>query len=226
MSSLTPDAARPLLEVRGARASSVIIHKVPAEKAERFLELQRGITRAAEAFPGYQGTEIYPAADTRHPEWVAILHFDQPEALQHWQESPERATWVEKFHREFGDFQMKKVPGSFGHWFAGLDDDDRLPSHWKMVLTVLLGLYPTVMIMSILVTPYTVDWFGLAVAMLIGNALSVALLEWWGMPALNGVLGPWLRAHGKEGKSVSVVGLLLILGVLGALTLLFRLVTG
>jgi antibiotic biosynthesis monooxygenase (ABM) superfamily enzyme len=82
------------------------------------------------------------------------------------------------------------------------------------------------MVLAIFVTPYTNDWFGLAIAMLIGNALSVVLLEWWGGPAINRLLAPWLRASGEKGKTLSIVGLLLILGVLGALTLLFRQVTG
>jgi antibiotic biosynthesis monooxygenase (ABM) superfamily enzyme len=225
MNPSSPDPARPLLEVRGARASSVIVHRVPTDCAERFLEWQRGITRAAEAFSGYQATDVYPPADPRQPDWVVVIHFDNSEALQRWLDSPLRAEWTAKLPAKIADFRLKTLSAGFGPWFAGLVGGGGLPPHWKMALAVLLGLYPIVMLLTIFVSPHT-SRFGLAAAMLIGNAISVALLEWWGMPVLNMVLGPWLRANGKKGKTLSAVGLLLILGVLGVLTLLFRQVTG
>jgi antibiotic biosynthesis monooxygenase (ABM) superfamily enzyme len=226
MNLSSPDAAHPLLEVRGARASSVIVHHVPADRTECFLEWQRGITQAAEAFSGYQATEVYPPADSHQPEWVVVIHFDNSEALQRWLDSAVREEWTAKLPADIADFQLKKLSTGFGPWFAGLVDNGGLPPHWKMALAVLLGLYPTVMVLAISVAPHTNTWFGLAIAMLIGNALSVAFLEWWGGPLINRLLAPWLRANGDKGKTLSVVGLFLILGVLGALTLLFRQVTG
>ncbi len=67
------DPARPLLEVRHAAASAVIVQRVPADKAERFMELQEGITQAARGLPGYQKVDIYPPAKRQHAEWVATL---------------------------------------------------------------------------------------------------------------------------------------------------------
>jgi antibiotic biosynthesis monooxygenase (ABM) superfamily enzyme len=226
MNLSSPDAVHPLLEVRGARASSVIVQRVPTDWAERFLEWQHGITRAAEAFSGYLATDVYPPANSPQPDWVVVIHFDNSEALKRWLDSPVRAEWTAKLPAEIADFQLKTLSAGFGPWFAGLVDREGLPPHWKMALAVLLGLYPTVMVLAIVVAPYTNAWFGLAVAMLIGNALSVALLEWWGGPLINRLLAPWLGAHGEKGKTLSVVGLFLILGVLGVLTLVFRQVTG
>ena len=55
-----PDPSPPILRVRGPRASSVIVHRFPADHADAFMEWLHGITDAAGAFPGYQATEIYP----------------------------------------------------------------------------------------------------------------------------------------------------------------------
>ena len=76
MNPLSPDTSRPLLEMRGARASSVVVQRVAPESVEAFLEWERGITRATAEFPGYQTTEIYPPADPRGQEWVIVIHFD------------------------------------------------------------------------------------------------------------------------------------------------------
>jgi antibiotic biosynthesis monooxygenase (ABM) superfamily enzyme len=226
MNPASSDADHALLEIPVTRASSVIVQRVPTAYAERFLEWQRSITRVAEAFSGYQGTDMYPPADSQKPEWVVVIHFDNSETLKRWLESPIRAEWIAKLPTEIADFHVKTLSAGFGPWFAGLVDHGGLPPHWKMALTVLFGLYPTVMVIAIAVNPFTNAWFGLAVAMLIGNALSVAFLEWFGGPAVNRLLGRWLRADGEKGKNLSILGLFLILGVLGVLTLLFRLVTG
>jgi antibiotic biosynthesis monooxygenase (ABM) superfamily enzyme len=225
MNSSSADAARPLLEVRGARSSSVIVQRIPLGAADVFLEWQRGITAAAARFPGYQTTELYPPLGPQE-EWVVVIHFDDLKTLQDWLDSPKRAEWVAKLPWQIRDFRLKMVPAGFGAWFAGLTEDGGPLPHWKMALTVLVGLYPTVVLLNWFLSPHT-QRFGPAVAILIGNVASVAFLEWLGTPFLiTPLLGPWLRARGKEKRGLSVVGLILILGALAFMTFLFRLVTG
>jgi antibiotic biosynthesis monooxygenase (ABM) superfamily enzyme len=217
-------AARRLPEVRGVRASSVIVQRVAPEAREAFMEWQRGITAAAADFPGYQTTEIYPPLDQRQ-EWVVILHFDDQKTLQDWLTSPTRAEWVARRPYDSRDYRLKTLPSGFGPWFAGLTEDGGPLPHWKMILTVLFGLYPTVMLLAIFLAPYT-QRLGLAAAMLISNAASVCFLEFVGTPITRWLLRPWLRAGGKEGRTTSLVGLVLILVSLVGMAALFRLVTG
>ncbi len=66
MSSAPADDPLVPMDIRGARVSTVVVQRVPADRVQRFLECQRGLTQAAESFPGYQGTELYPPADDRH----------------------------------------------------------------------------------------------------------------------------------------------------------------
>jgi antibiotic biosynthesis monooxygenase (ABM) superfamily enzyme len=213
------------LEIRAPRASSVIVQRIPHDAAAAFLEWQRGITAAAARFPGYQTTEIYPPSGQQE-EWVVILHFDDPKTLQDWLDSPRRAEWVAKLPCKTRDFRMKLVPAGFGAWFAGVAADGVPLPHWKMALTVLVGLYPTVMLLTLFLSPHT-QRFGLAGAMLIGNVASVCFLEWLGTPfLLTPLLGRWLHANTKEGRTQSAVGAVLIVGALALLTFLFSLVTG
>jgi antibiotic biosynthesis monooxygenase (ABM) superfamily enzyme len=215
----------PKLEVRGKRASSVIVQRIDPQSVEVFMEWQRGITAAAAEFPGYQTTEIYPPAGPQQ-EWVVILHFDDQQNLQGWLSSPKRAEWIaRKLPREVSDFRVKMLPSGFGPWFAGLTADGEPLPHWKMILTVLFGLYPTVMLLALFLMPY-VSRLGLAVAMLISNAVSVCFLEFVGTPLTRYLLRPWLRASWKEGRMVSVVGLIFILTSLTAITVLFSFISG
>jgi antibiotic biosynthesis monooxygenase (ABM) superfamily enzyme len=190
------------------------------------MEWQRGVAGAAEAFAGYRGTDVYPPADARHDEWVAVLHFEDEPSLARWLGSTPRADWVAKLRAKVGEFELQTMPGGFGAWFAGLArGPGAAPPGWKMALAVLLGLYPTVMLLTIFVGPYTSP-LGLAVSMLIGNALSVCILQWVVMPGLTAVLGRWLRANAAGQRAVSLGGLGLILVLLALLAVLARAVTG
>jgi hypothetical protein len=215
------------MQVHGAQASSVIVHCLPPERVERFLELQRGITQAAEGFRGYEATDVYPPTDSQDANWVVVVHFDGPATLQLWLDSPVRAEWVEKLRNEMGNFRLKSLPTGFAAWFAGLVNDPKgeLPHSWKMALTVLLALYPTVMLLAISVGSY-LSPLGQAVSMLISNALSVSVLQWAVMPMLEKLLGPWLRANQERQTAYSLGGYVLILGLLGGMAFLFRLMNG
>jgi antibiotic biosynthesis monooxygenase (ABM) superfamily enzyme len=65
------------------------------------------------------------------------------------------------------------------------------------------------MLLYLYLLPHT-QRFGPAIAMLIGNAVSVAFLEWLGMPVINWLLGPWLRANGKNSLTLSLLGLAML----------------
>lgn len=215
------------MDLRISKASAVVVQQVPAALADWFMEWQSGVNKAAEGFAGYTGAEVYPPGDSQRDEWVVVIHFDDEKSLQGWLSSSVRAQWVEKLKAQVGDFELKALPGGFGSWFAGLahGPEQTPPPPWKMALTVLLGLYPTVMALTLFPGPY-MQPLGLALAMLIGNALSVTILQWAVMPVLNFMLTPWLKANAKNQRVLSAGGLFLILVLLTGLALLFRQVTG
>jgi antibiotic biosynthesis monooxygenase (ABM) superfamily enzyme len=215
------------VDLRVGKASAVVVQRVPAAAADWFLEWQRGVTAAAEGFAGYRGTDVYPPADAQADAWVVVLHFEDEEALGRWLTSPARAEWVARLRARVGDFQLQRLPGGFGPWFAGLPRDagQPPPPSWKMALTVLLGLYPTVLLLSLFPGKYTAP-LGLAVSMLIGNALSVALLQWAVMPGLTTLLSPWLHARADRQRALTLAGAGLIVLVLAGVMALFRQVTG
>jgi antibiotic biosynthesis monooxygenase (ABM) superfamily enzyme len=80
-------------------------------------------------------------------------------------------------------------------------------------------------LLTLFVGPLT-SRLGPATGVLIGNALSVSLLQWAVMPMLPGVLGPWLRASRPRGGALTIGGTVLILGQLVGLMLVFRAVAG
>jgi uncharacterized protein len=209
------------LEEHRSEATSVVVHQVLPAARERFLELQRGIARTIESFPGYRRTEVYAAGEGR-TDWVVVMHFDDRPSLDRWLASPERAQWTDKLTQEMGEYHLKTLSDGFGQWFASLGDDVPRPPGWKMALTVWLGLYPTVMILTLLIAPYTRP-LGLAISILIGNALSVSILQWAVMPMLTKIFRHWLGAPQSAGWKVHLRGAAIVLFLLAAWTTLFTL---
>lgn len=215
------------MEVHASRTSAVMVQRVPAAKADWFMEWQQGIAGAAEEFAGFRGIDVYPPGDDQHDEWVVVSHFADETSLQIWLNSSVRAQWVEKLQEQGGDFELKALPGGFGPWFAGLrrGPKEAPPSEWKMALTVLLGLYPTVMLLTLFLGPYTQP-LGLAFDMLIGNVVGVCILQWAVIPVLSVLVAPWLKADSDKQKAQLVGGVIVILAVLGGMAILFRQITG
>ena len=217
------------LDIQSAEATSVIVHRVPAELTERFLAWQRGITATAKPFDGYLRTEVYPPVEGRQTQWVIVIHFESQELLLRWLDSPERARWIADLSTELSDFTVKTLPRGFGPWFADADAPqpdsphaERLPPNWKMALVVLLALYPTVMLLTMFVTPWLAG-LGLAVSMLIGNALSVSMLQWGVMPRLTALLRRWLIAPQRQAWALNIGGAVAILAALACITSVFQL---
>jgi len=219
-------ATAPRLEVRDARASSVIVHRVPPGSTDAFLDWEAGISEAARAFPGYRGTDLYPPAADGPGDWVVIVHFDDAENLRRWLESPARAEWAARLPGTLGRFRLKTLPAGFGPWFAAqLDDPGGQPASWKMALTVLLGLYPTVMLLSLSIGPFLAP-LGAAGSMLIGNVLSVSILQWGIMPPFQRILRPWLTPGAESDRARPALWLVLILLVLAGQVIVFRRIGG
>jgi antibiotic biosynthesis monooxygenase (ABM) superfamily enzyme len=227
MSSQSPDAPGASLVVRDSRASSIIVHPVPPETADRFIEWQRGLPRLRRASLATNRLTFTRRWRGERQEWVAVMQFETGEEMQRWLDSPERAEWIGKLPKEIANFRLKKLPRAFGPWFAGLAGDapHELPPGWKMAVSVLIALYPTVMLLALLVDPH-VSFLGLPASMLISNILSCGLLQWVVMPALHPLLAPWLAARGKTGLSLTIGGAVLIAVVLAVLVLLFTRITG
>ena len=215
------------MDMRVSQATAVVVQRVPAAGVVWFMEWQQGVTAAAAAFPGHRGTDVYPPPGAGAGDWVAVVNFDDEKTLQAWLHSSVRRQWVEKLQAHIGTFDLKVSPGGFGPWFANClhGQDATTPPGWKMALVVLLGLYPTVMLLTLFPGPYTQP-LGLALAMLIGNALSVSALQWIVMPLLNSAAAPWLAANTESQKASSLIGAIVIFGLLAVLTFLFGQVTG
>jgi antibiotic biosynthesis monooxygenase (ABM) superfamily enzyme len=170
----------------------VVSHAVKLGNEKRFLAWQEQVTDAERAFPGFRGSELFRPVPGVQENWTAVYRFASGEDLDRWLESSERQELLARAD-DFQEFELHRVENSFGSWFSfgGNGADAVNPPSWKTALSVLVGLYPTVVLLTLVISKL---WPGAELweSLLLGNILSVSLLTWVVMPMVTRALRFWL----------------------------------
>jgi antibiotic biosynthesis monooxygenase (ABM) superfamily enzyme len=170
----------------------VVTHRVKTDDVDDFLAWQDRLRLAESSFDGFRGTELFRPIDGVQDEWTALYRYATAEDLEKWLNSGERRQLLAE-GKKFSEFQLRTVDNSFGSWFA-FDEKGAVappPSETKTSIAVWVGLYPTVVILTLLLSPLKMPiWLG----MLVGNLLSSFAISFLVMPYyVNPLLKNWLR---------------------------------
>jgi uncharacterized protein len=204
----------------------VVSHPVDPADEDAFLAWQERVTDAEQGFDGFRGAELFRPVAGVQDEWTALYRFDSDEHLDAWLESPERQQLLDEGKR-FEDFSLKRISSPFGSWFApsGGEGSGEAPAQWKTALSVLVGLYPTVVLLTLAISEI---WkkAELWESLLIGNILSVSLLTWVVMPIVTRALRFWLEPEGGRADArVNALGTMASVAFLAFAALVFWLCT-
>jgi uncharacterized protein len=205
--------------------TAVVTHRVPSELVDEFLGWQERLRQAENKFPGYRGSEIFRPIEGVQDEWTTLYHYDTATNLDRWLTSSDRRELIDEGKR-FNDFRLRTIDNSFGSWFT-FDEDGgqaRPPSDTKTSIAVWVGLYPTVVLLTLALSPARLPmWLG----MLIGNLLSSFIITFVTMPFyVNPLLKRWLHPAPDAPKTATNVrAALLITSVMVLWAVLFWLVT-
>lgn len=203
----------------------VVTHRVGPDHVDEFLAWQERLQKAERGFPGYRGSELFRPVEGVQDEWTALYRYDNAAALDTWLTSDERKTLLEE-GKKFHDFELRTVDNSFGNWFA-FDEQGREappPSDLKTSLAVWMGLYPTVVFLTLMTLPLHMPlWLG----MLVGNLLSSFAMSYFTMPYyVNPVLKRWLRPPPDAPKTrTNLQGIAILIGLNLFWVVVFYLVT-
>ena len=100
------------------------------------------------------GLELFDPVPGVQDKWVAVFRYDSREHLDEWLESETRAKLLEEGKRYFAGYDVRKISSAFSGWFRFNGEAEAgVPPNWKQAMTVLLALYPTVMVLNL-----TVGW--------------------------------------------------------------------
>jgi uncharacterized protein len=205
--------------------TAVVTHRVPPEQVDEFLGWQKRLRLAESKFPGYRGSEIFRPIEGVQDEWTMLYRYDSAADLDRWLTSSERQRLLDE-GKKFSDFRLRTIDNSFGSWFA-FDEDGgraRAPSETKTAIAVWVGLYPTVVLLTLALAPARLPlWEN----MLIGNLLSSFAMSFVTMPFyVNPLLKRWLRPPADAPKTATNLrGAVLITALMASWALLFWLAT-
>lgn len=172
--------------------------RVRAGFEAQYEEWLKGISRAASVFPGNQGTTILRPSESRS-EYIVITQFDSAEHLEGWLCSPERRDWLAKLESITLEHEEVKSLTGMERWFTLPNRAmTQPPPRWKSAVLVLVGLYPTVMVLRMLLRPVLV---GLpdALQVLLSLMISIVLMVWIVMPQLTRLFFRWLYPGHQRG---------------------------
>lgn len=203
---------------------TIMVSHRPKPRHERaFLEIEHELLTAERSQPGYRGSELLRPVPGAREEWTALVRFDNREHAQQWLASPERARLIGKLEPFVAHFDVRTVGSSFGRWFDFATIARRPTPNWKQAMTVLLALYPIVMLTTLYLSPALSDAsVPFIVAIFIGNILSVSALTWVFMPLLARALERWLRPMVRP--AISIWGTAFVIAVYGVTILIFAFV--
>ena len=204
--------------------AAVFLHSVASGKEAEFVSAQRALTATSSAFPGYEGTALFPADSSG--QWMSVLRFRTASQLTGWIRSRERQEALPRLRDELTrDFAELPRSAPFGSTIRVADGETRITPGWKTAMLVVLGLYPTVMLLSRWLAP-ALDRLGVqqAVAVFVGNVISVALLQWVLVPTASLPFRRWLDPIDGAPARISAAGAAVIVVGYALLLVLFALV--
>ncbi|WP_406471144.1 antibiotic biosynthesis monooxygenase [Streptomyces sp. NBC_01615] len=203
----------------------VVTHRVHPDHVDDFLEWQRHMSQEESKFEGFRGTELFRPIEGLQNEWTTLYRYDKAEHLDAWLTSAKRQEVLAE-GAKFNDFKLRTIDNSFGSWFAFEENGKEAPppSDTKTAIAVWVGLYPTVVLLALALSPLMMPlWLGL----LVSNLLSSFIMSFFTMPYyVNRLLKRWLRPSPDEpAAKTNLVGLGLVAAVTVFWVVLFYLVT-
>ena len=184
---------------KGGAVSAVFSQRIKAGREGEFLRAHEEIHGALRGAAGFEALESYPPVPGVQEEWVDIVRFRDTASLEAWMVSGERKARLSAMAPLMENASVRKIAPGFDAWFP-LGGGRSPTPRWKQALAVFFSLYPTVMATNALVAA-TFPVTSRPAMTLVGNAISVAVLNWLAMPAANVLLRPFLSARGGDWRA-------------------------
>jgi hypothetical protein len=173
------------------QVTAIISYAVRLGREQGYEEWLHGIATAAHKFKGYLGVNVIRPWDHAHPEYVAIVRFDQYSNLKTWMESDVRQEWMARLQPLIEKPESVQTLTGLETWFTLPGKPKAPPPRYKMVLVAWLGVLLTLPILEYLLVPL-VSEFPLLLQQLVSTGFSAILLAYLVMPCLTQLFCKWL----------------------------------
>lgn len=149
----------------------------------------RELRNLLEGFDGFIRTELVEPVPDTQDDTAIVFSFTDRHALDRWLGSVERREILEAIDPLLDGGRTVNVIGGFAGWFS--TSDTTAPKRWKQAALVLLALFPTALVLTVIREAVLPD-LPMPLAVFIGNLVGVVILSWILMPALTRRFDSWL----------------------------------
>ncbi|MCP4303701.1 MAG: hypothetical protein GY788_02240 [bacterium] len=170
----------------------VFSQRIAPDRQAEFQFLYDDVAERLSEFHGFLGSDLFPPVADVQEEFVIVASFASRPDLDRWLESEERRAWVESAESLIEGDRTMNVVGGFGGWFPSAGPGPQGPKRWKQAAAVLLALFPTALVVTLIRIELAPD-MNVVAAVFIGNVIGVAALSFWLMPIVTRWLRPWLE---------------------------------
>jgi len=177
------------------------------------------IAQAELAAPGFLNREDIPPLPDGQDWYTSVIRFDTAANLDAWMESSTCRDLVAEVEPLCFSVAKSRIAPGFSGWFSEAPATGGPPPAWKMTMGVVLALYPSIFLISWLLTS-RVDW-NFPVKLLVSNIVAVSCVSWISMPLVRRLLGRWMGPTAAVSPTVNIVGVLAIVIALLAMLWLF-----
>jgi antibiotic biosynthesis monooxygenase (ABM) superfamily enzyme len=211
-------------------SSFVIEYIVPAGQTADFQRWYARLVNAASQYDGFTRNDLCPPLDCGDGvvKWYSIVHFDTPKQLKAWLDSDIRHRLLKEGQDEFLAYRYKSfttgLEGWFSRQFSGDEQRGLGPPAWKQVMAVVMGLYPTLMVQTMVFSALGLfqSW-SFPTALVVNNVVTSSLLSWVVMPRVSRLLRFWLRpAYRLTAWQIDGMGVVVVLAALTLMVSVFN----
>lgn len=172
----------------------LVTRRVKLGHETAYEQLMLDIMRAAAEFPGHLGAQLVRPDDQPGSEpglYHVVFAFDSQQHLQAWQDSPARSLGLAALEPLVeGPAHMQMI--GLANWF--MTSAQQPPPRWKVAIMSWLGIFPTVLVLFLLIGDMLAQW-PLVPRVMTLTGLVVLIMTWVVAPQLTRLLKPWLHAH-------------------------------
>ena len=196
----------------------VAVHNVHLSMVNDYARWLEDSGKMEREFPGFLSREVIEPMDGGQNFYTLVVRFDSSANLSRWLDSGEwkglhmrLQNLVEQADR-FGTDEQYLTP----FWYRPDPQSVHVPT-WKIWLSTVVALYPSIFIISLLLESVTLPF---AAMLLLTNLLAVASVSWITGPIARRILKSWMTARQADVR-ITVFGALAIVAALSLLLAVF-----